>query len=231
MDLDEAVKRIEDQLKTNPDDLRGWTVVAPVYRGLGRYDDAINAYRRVLALSAPTADTETDLAETLLLKAGGSMVPEALQLLQSAAKRDPNHVRSRFYLAGYATEQKNYADAVAQWKALLALSAGGEAWVATAEQGLAAAEAGLAGKPLPQVQAPAPDPAQMKMIEGMVAGLDSRLSKDGGPISDWEQLVRSYIVLKRMDDAQRAYTAAKAAYPDAATRAELDTLATGAGLE
>ena len=124
MDLDEAVKRIEDQLKTNPDDLRGWTVIAPVYRGLGRYDDAINAYRRVLALSAPTADTETDLAETLLLKAGGGMVPEALQLLQSAAKRDPNHVRSRFYLAGYATEQKNYADAVAQWKALLELSTG-----------------------------------------------------------------------------------------------------------
>jgi cytochrome c-type biogenesis protein CcmH len=231
MDLDEAVKRIEAELKKNPDDLRGWTVVAPVYRGLGRYDDAINAYRRVLALSAPTADTETDLAETLLLKAGGGMVPEALQLLQSAAKRDPNHVRSRFYLAGYATEQKNYADAVAQWKALLALSTGGEAWVATAEQGLAAAEAGLAGKPLPQAQAPAPDPAQLKMIEGMVSGLDSRLSKEGGPLADWEQLVRSYIVLKRMDDAQRAYTAAKAAYPDAATRAELDTLAAGAGLE
>jgi cytochrome c-type biogenesis protein CcmH len=231
LDLDQAVKRIEAELAQNPDDLRGWSVIAPVYRGLGRYDDAINAYRRVLALGTRTADAETDLAEALLLKNGGAMTPEALQLLQSAEKRDPNHVRSRFYLAGYATEEKNYAEAVDRWKALLALSAGGEPWVATAEHGLAAAEAGLAGKPLPEPAAPAPDAGQQQMIEGMVSGLDARLTKDGGPIADWEKLVRSYLVLGRRDDAQRAYDAAKTAYPDAAARATLDKLAEEGGLQ
>src|ERR1700712_5481884 len=47
MDIDTAVKTIEARLKQNPDDLKGWQVIAPVYVRTGRYADAVNALRQV----------------------------------------------------------------------------------------------------------------------------------------------------------------------------------------
>ncbi|HEY4203292.1 MAG TPA: c-type cytochrome biogenesis protein CcmI [Devosiaceae bacterium] len=255
IDVNAAIGKIEEQLAKTPDDLRGWTVIAPVYLQMGRYDDAVKAFRRITELSPPTPSTQTDLAEALLAQAQGKMSPEALNLLQTAAKADPNDIRSRFYLAGYATEQGDYADAVHQWNALLALGTGNEPWMDEARQGLAAAQAGLDGK-APSANAAAPtaptapaepapaEPAapsaevhvnpslgQSSMITGMVEGLNKRLTTSGGSLDEWAQLVRSYLVLGNTAAAQTAYDSAKQAYPDANARSALDELATKGGLK
>src|SRR5690606_17130590 len=95
-----AVARIEARLRSTPDDLRGWSVIAPVYMQLGRFADAERAYRRVLELGGPTADAQTDLGEAVMMAGGGEVSQEALDLFRSAAALDPEHTRSRFYLAG-----------------------------------------------------------------------------------------------------------------------------------
>ena len=41
--VNDAVARIEAQLAQHPEDLRGWSVIAPAYVTLGWYDDAENA--------------------------------------------------------------------------------------------------------------------------------------------------------------------------------------------
>ncbi|HTM79225.1 MAG TPA: c-type cytochrome biogenesis protein CcmI, partial [Devosia sp.] len=99
LDLDAAVKRIEQQLQANPDDLRGWTVIAPVYLQTGRYPEAEHAYRQIIALGGANAETQTSLAETLMLQTNGSATGEAMTLLQSAAASDLTHVLSRLYIA------------------------------------------------------------------------------------------------------------------------------------
>jgi cytochrome c-type biogenesis protein CcmH len=212
--IEDAIARVEKRLAETPDDLRGWTVIAPAYLQLGRYADAERAYRRILALSPPTADAETDLAEVLLAQAGDAGSEEAIALLTSAAARDPAHVRSRFYLAGEATRTGDYAAAQMQWTAVLAMAKGDEAWVPVARQGLAAAEAGLTG-----------GGGENEAIRGMVEGLSARLMADGGSLEEWTQLVRSRLVLGERDAAQAAYDAAVKAYPDPAARVALDALA------
>ena len=225
LDLAEAVARIEAQLAKTPDDLRGWTVIAPAYVQMGRYPDAVRAYRRINELGPVTADSETDLAEAMLLAAGGQANADAIDLFRSAAARDPRHVRSRFYLAGEATRAGDFAAAVPLWKDVIALGTPEDPWLASAREGLAAAEAGLSGGAAPAQ--PAEDPA----IRAMVDGLDARLRAEGGPIEDWTRLVRSYVVLGDMDRAQETYDAARAAYPSATDRADLDGLAASAGLD
>jgi cytochrome c-type biogenesis protein CcmH len=37
MTLEAAIDRVETQLTRNPDDLQGWTVVAPAYMQTGRF--------------------------------------------------------------------------------------------------------------------------------------------------------------------------------------------------
>ncbi|MBK8085965.1 MAG: c-type cytochrome biogenesis protein CcmI [Devosia sp.] len=44
--LESAVAQIELQLEKTPEDLRGWTVIAPAYMQLGRFADAAKALRR-----------------------------------------------------------------------------------------------------------------------------------------------------------------------------------------
>jgi cytochrome c-type biogenesis protein CcmH len=219
--LEDAVARIEAQLIRTPDDLRGWTAVAPAYMQLGRFAEAERAYRRVVELGGATADSETDLGEAIMMKQDGAIAGEPMALFESAAARDPAHVRSRFYLAGEATRAGEYQSAIGQWTALMALARGDEPWLETARAGLAAAEAGLSGA------SAQPGPAE---IEAMVEGLSARLSADGGTIAEWTRLVRSRLVLGQTELAQAAYDAARAAYPDAAVRTELDVLAADNGL-
>jgi cytochrome c-type biogenesis protein CcmH len=228
INLDDAVKTVEARLAAQPDDLRGWQVIAPIYMQDGRYADAERAFRHILELSAPTADSDTDLAEALMMENGGQATGEAADLLRRAAALDPHHIRSRFYLAAEAMRSKDYPSAVKQWTDVIALGQGDEPWMPTAKAGLATAEAGRDGKLPPD--AAAGNPAQSPAILNMVQGLSDRLQTQGGPLADWTQLVRSEIVLGNLAKAQAAYDAARKAYPDAGERAELDTLAAQAGL-
>jgi cytochrome c-type biogenesis protein CcmH len=221
MTLTEAVARIETQLTRTPDDLRGWIAIAPAYMQMGRFADAERAYRRIIDLGGASADSETDLAEAILMRQGGSAAGEPLELLKSAAARDPQHIRSRFYLAGEATRAGEYQSAIRQWDDLIAMAGGDEPWLAAARDGLASAHAGLNG------ETGLPSEAD---ITAMVEGLAGRLESEGGSIEEWTQLVRARLVLGQADAAQSAYDAARGAYPDPAARTELDILAADNGL-
>jgi len=232
-----AIAKVEKQLETNPGDVRGWRVIGPAYMQARRYPEAVNAFRKILQLSAtPTADEKTDLAEAIMMSNSGTIIPEADALLQSAAAMDKTHVRSRFYLASEATRAGNWDTAIALWKELIALSDGSERWLEIAKQGLGVAEA--RGVPAPSqspsgaTQTPSAKntPAQDAAIRNMVEGLASRLMEKGGTIEEWIRLVRSQLVLGETEKARQSYLRARAAYPDATKRSQLDNMAAQAGI-
>jgi len=249
LDLDAAIKTIEGRLATNPSDLRGWQVIAPIYMQLGRYADAVAALRHVNALAPPTADSETDLGEALMMQAGGSVVGEPLQLFKQAMAIDPQSVRARYYIAAEETRTGAYSDAVHDWNGLLALAKGDEPWVVTAKNELAMAEAGLnpsaapagadaaaaivaaetapSAQPSPMSSAPSAIESQINM---MVDGLEARMRSQGGSVEEWTELVRSRMVQGRMSDAQTDFDLARKAYPDPKVRTELNVLAADNGL-
>ena len=185
------------------------------------FAEAANAYRRVIALSGPTADLQTSLAEALLLGAGDAGSPEAIALLQEAAASDKTHPLSRLYLGAELTRNGRYPEAITAWQEAIALAKGDEPWLAAAHQGLAVAQNDGVD---PNAQ------QQSDMIGDMVGGLATRLAAEGGTIEEWTQLVRAYLVLGDTTKAQAALDDAVAAYPLTADRGPLDTLALGAGL-
>lgn len=221
IDLEDAVVRIEKRLAEAPDDVRGWSVIAPAYVQFGRYKDAVAAHRRVLDLSGPNPETETNLAEALLLAAGGEGSPEAMDILRKVAESDQSAVRARLYLAAELMRVGNYQEAAGWWQQAIELGTDDDAWLPAARRGLAVAEAGGVDTATQQ---------QAEMIQQMVGGLSDRLFAEGGSVEEWMQLVRSYMVLGDRDNAQKAYDAAVVQYPAAFDRGELDTLALSAGL-
>src|SRR5215467_720459 len=71
------IVRIERHLETNPNDGRGWEVIAPVYLRLERYDDAVKARRNALNLLGATAQREVDLGTAMAMAAGGVVTADS----------------------------------------------------------------------------------------------------------------------------------------------------------
>lgn len=236
-----AVSQAEQRLVQTPDDVRGWQVLGPIYMRLERYGDAANAFAKVLSLSEPTADMETNLAEALMFADEGRASADVLTLLRSAASRDPDHARSRFYLAGEATRTGQFDEAIDLWQQVLDKSPEDAPWLEIARAGLAFAEqqqtVGSAAPPL--VDAPpglADDIAGLEAedrqaaIRSMVEGLTERLANEGGTPQEWARLIRSRMVLGEPERAREALDNGLEALDNQSQRDELLALVEEIGL-
>jgi cytochrome c-type biogenesis protein CcmH len=198
-----AVARIEADLAAAPDNLKAWSTLAPVYMRLGRFQDAVTAYGKILALTGEDAMLRALLGEAKVAAANGIITDEAKQDFLKAIAKDPSVAMAQFYL-GLAVEQAgDTAKAIALYEALLDTVADRPQWVTAIKARLAK----LKGEP----PAPAGTQADQEMILGMVSRLAARLEKDGGTAEEWERLIRSYVVLGKHDDAEQALTKARAA--------------------
>jgi cytochrome c-type biogenesis protein CcmH len=211
-DFDALVAKVEAHLAANPNDVKGWAVLAPAYKRMERYGDAATAYANILRLSAPTADLYADYAEMLASASGGMVTAEAAKAFGEALKLDPKHAAARFF-TGLALKQEGKSEeALAMWKALLADTPPDAPW----RKGLEREIADLTG-----VKAPALNEEQIAaaqsmnasdregMIRSMVDGLEARLAGNGDDIEGWQRLMRARVVLGEMDKAKAAYAKAK----------------------
>ncbi|MEM9471717.1 MAG: c-type cytochrome biogenesis protein CcmI [Pseudomonadota bacterium] len=219
-DMAAMVRQVEAHLEQQPNDARGWAVLAPVYKRAGRYQDAANAYRKALALSGPDADLMTDMGESLVLANNGLVSNQAQQAFEAARKAAPKHMKARFYLALAQRQDGKTAEAIAGWTAMLAESAPDAPWRAAVEQQISSAGGDVpkapvvAGGQMPKGPALTEEQIQQgqqmsasdrtAMIRSMVEGLDERLTEDGADIDAWLRLIRARMVLGEKDKAADA---------------------------
>jgi len=231
------VSQVEAHLARNPNDGSGWEVIAPVYMRLGRFDDAVEARRKSLALNGATATRESDLGEALAAASDGMVTAEAKDLFERAVASDPHEAKARYFL-GLAAEQDGKADAAAAiWRSLLADAPPAAQWtefVRGALARVARVPVAAAGPNTDDLAAASTlsDDQRRDMIRGMVARLADRLQNDGGDVEGWLRLVRSYVVLGDRDGARGAAADARRALagrPDEVRR--IDDLVKGLGLE
>lgn len=187
------VARVEERLRSRPDDGGGWSVIAPVYMRMGRYVDAASAFNRVIELLGETADRLGDLGEALAYANDGIVGEDARAAFQKAQAKDPANARAGFWLGVSEEQSGKFAEASAAYKKLIerGLPANVEAVV---KQRLAGVEAQLSG-------GSPPNSGQTAMIDGMVSGLAERLKTNGSDLQGWLKLMRAYTVLGRRDDA------------------------------
>jgi cytochrome c-type biogenesis protein CcmH len=234
----QLVAKVEAHLESNPQDGRGWEVIAPVYLQMGRYDEAVRAWRNALAFNGVTATRESNLGEALTAGGNGVVTVEAKQAFQRALALDAREPKARYFLGLAAQQDGRPAEAAATWRDLLASAPADAAWTEFVRDELARIEGG------PRQAAPGPnadamaaaaemDPQQrQQMITGMVDGLAERLKKDGGDIEGWLRLVRAYTVLGERDKARAAASDARRSVgSDADKLRQLEELVKGLGLE
>lgn len=224
----DAVRNIEKHLAVNPDDGRGWQVLAPVYLKLGRMPEAVNAFRQSLRLNGESAERLADYAEALIFAANGEVGADARDALARAVALDPKASKPRYYLGLAADKAGDAAKAAEIWSKLAADQPPGSPLA----QALRERVARLEGKPSAADVASLPPEARDASIREMVHGLADRLGKEGGDAESWMRLVRAWTVLKEQDKARAALAEARKAFgADARTSERLDALARELGLE
>jgi len=212
--LDDLVAQVEQHLEKNPADGRGWSVLAPVLGRLGRYDDAVRAFRNSITYNGDSAERRADLGEALIAAAGGVVTGEAKAEFERAIALNADDVKASYFLGLAAEQDGRSAEAASIWRAMLAKAPANAPWRPLVQAALVR----VGGSPVPAL----PDAAvaaakdmnetdRSAMIRGMVDRLATRLKQNGDDVEGWLRLVRAYMVMGEADKARGALTDARQA--------------------
>jgi cytochrome c-type biogenesis protein CcmH len=233
------VARVESHLERNPEDGRGWEVVAPVYMRLGRFDDAVKARRNALRLNGESTQRWSGLGDALVAAANGVVTAEAKSDFERALALDPQEPKARFFIGLAAEQDGKREEAASIWRELLKNAPSDAPWLAVVHDALARAEgavsranAGPSAEDVAAAESLSPQ-QRTEMIRGMVERLSTRLKTEGGAdIEGWLRLVRAYAVLGEREKARAAASDARRALAgDSDKVRRLDELVKDLGLE
>jgi cytochrome c-type biogenesis protein CcmH len=141
------VRQIEKHLAENPEDGRGWELLAPIYFSAGRIADTVKARTHALRLLGPTPAREADLGEALVLQADGIVVPEARAAFERAHKLDSSNPKASFFLGLAAEQDGRAAAAIAIWRDVVARNKPDNPWREAAQARIARHESAAQVKP------------------------------------------------------------------------------------
>ena len=236
--IEEMVIQAEAHLVQNPDDGRGWDVLAPVYFRMGEYLKSEQAYAKAIALEGSTALRHAGLGEAIVTAQEGVVTPEAKSNFIRALELEPNSPRSAFFLALSLAQEGKKPEAITAFENLAKISPPDAPWIRairsqisllkgidisqiqleTAANNDAVAETNEAtplGNPdEDQIQAASEMEVgdRMEMIKNMMSSLDEKLIDEPNNFDGWQRLIQSYMVLQQPDAAADALVRGLAAF-------------------
>lgn len=210
--MDDLVRQLGDKLKERPDDATGWALMARSLMRLERAPEAVDAYKRAIALTkGADGKLAAEYAEARVIAADGVVDPEARRIFEHMLSVEPGSPQARYYLALAKSQSGDPAGALRDWRALLADTPPDAPWRETLERQIAAAGGGPAPSAAPGPSAADVDAAgamspgdRSAMIDSMVAQLAARLKDNPNDLAGWRRLARAYGVLNRKDEARAA---------------------------
>jgi cytochrome c-type biogenesis protein CcmH len=233
---DDLVAKVEAHLRKNPDDGRGWDVLAPVYLRMGEVQQAADAFARATRLLGESPKRLAGFARATILLENGVVGEPARQAYAKLLKLDPKAIEPQVWLAIAKEQDGDLAGAATEYQALIDGQGSQEPWRGLLDQRLKGVLAKLDGTAPPSppegevVKTMTPE-ARQQFIDQMVSGLAERLKKDGKDLEGWMRLVRAYSVLGKKSEASTALDDARRSFAgDEKSLAQLNELAQSLGL-
>lgn len=168
--IDSMLVQLEEKLKANPDDLKGWVMLARSYKVLGRFADAAQAYSHGGALLEGDPVLLADYAE-VLSQVNGKFDGKPTELLAAALNIDPNEPQALFLSGAAASERKDFAAVAEYWGRLLPQLEAGSEEAKSLGEAVDKARAVAEGKAaVPESAVPAPETVSGEIaLSGKVA--------------------------------------------------------------
>ena len=219
--LDSLVAQVEAHLEKDPTDGRGWSVLAPVLARLGRYDEAVRAYRNSITFNGDSGERPADLGEAIAGAAGGVVTADAKAEFERAIALSAGAAKANYFLGLAAEQDGRSSEAASIWRAMLAKAPPDAPWRPLVQAALARVDESGAPPLSDDAVAAAKEMSgtgRDAMIRGMVERLAARLKQNGDDIDGWLRLVRAYMVIGDRDKARGALAEARQAVANDAER-------------
>lgn len=175
---------LEQRLKENPGDARGWSTLARTYYALQRFPDAVRAFERLLQLEPNDADALADYADALAMAQGRVLAGKPMELVQRALRIDPNHPKALAMAGSAAFDRHDYRAAVAYWEKLQKTVPPDSSFGQSVASSIAEARqlAGMppapASKPAQAAAAPSASSAHVKVVVSLSPAVAARAAPD-----------------------------------------------------
>jgi cytochrome c-type biogenesis protein CcmH len=115
------VENLAKKMEANPDDPKGWILLARSQNALGQWQAAAKAYERAVALMPSDAQLLADYADAQVMVQAGDFAGKPMALTQQALKIDPKNMKA-LALAGTAEMRAgNKTQSIKHWEKLKAL--------------------------------------------------------------------------------------------------------------
>lgn len=99
-DIEGMVERLAEKLQKEPNNAEGWQMLGRSYAALQKMPEALDAYKKALALNPNSAQLMVDYADLLAFQ-NKSIRGEPMRLIQKALQIEPNNLKA-LALAGTA---------------------------------------------------------------------------------------------------------------------------------
>ena len=116
--VEKMIVEFAAKMEKEPDNLKGWAMLARSYRILGRNAEAANAYARAGSFVNSDPQLLADYADVLAANANGNFAGKPQQLINKALALDPNNLLALWLSGTAAFNAQNYKVAVQSWEKL-----------------------------------------------------------------------------------------------------------------
>jgi cytochrome c-type biogenesis protein CcmH len=168
--IEAMVAKLEQRMKDQPDDAEGWSMLGRSYNALGRYPEAVVAFKKVIALKPNDAQALADQADAVAMAAGRKLAGEPAQLIARALELDPKNLKALALAGTIAFDANDFAKAVQLWSAAVAVAEPGSELERNLQSGVAEARARAGMPPAPVAAASAPAPSATAAANATLAG-------------------------------------------------------------
>ena len=117
------VDTLAEKMRQNPDDPKGWVLLARSQGALGRYPEAMAAYERAAKLLPMDAQLLADYADVMVMSLGGRFDGKPVELIRRALVLDPSNMKALALLGTAEMRFGNREGALKQWEKLKSLLA------------------------------------------------------------------------------------------------------------
>ncbi len=114
--IEDMVARLAARLEEQPDDLKGWVMLARSYAIMKRYSEAEAAYANALRLGGENADLLTDYTDTMVMADGGVFNDESAALLMRALELEPDNLKALWLAGHWKNQAGDYEPALDYWQ-------------------------------------------------------------------------------------------------------------------
>ncbi|MFH1494908.1 MAG: c-type cytochrome biogenesis protein CcmI [Pseudomonadota bacterium] len=115
------IAALEARLKSNPEDVAGWYMLARSYGAIGQYGESVRVYARLHELLPGESSVLADYADAFAMTQGGNLQGKPLELINQALKLNPQDEKALNLAGSAAYQAKDFSRAAEYWRSLLKL--------------------------------------------------------------------------------------------------------------